>query len=43
VRERLLGMGAEPAASSPEQFAALMKNEREKWGKFIKQIGLQLD
>jgi len=43
VRERLLTMGAEPAGGSPEQFAALMKNEREKWGKFIRQIGRQLD
>lgn len=43
VRERLLGLGAEPAGTSPEQFAALMKVEREKWGVFIKKIGLRLD
>lgn len=43
VRERLLGMGAEPVGSSPEEFAAHMKIERERWGKLIAQIGLKLD
>jgi len=43
VRERLLAMGAEPVGSSVEEFAAFMKSERDRWGKFIKQIGLTLD
>lgn len=43
VRERLLVLGAEPVGSSPEEFAAFMKSERERWGKFIKQIDLRLD
>lgn len=43
VRERLLAMGAEPVGSSVEEFAAFMKFERERWGKFIKEIGLKLD
>ncbi|MGZ8209126.1 MAG: Bug family tripartite tricarboxylate transporter substrate binding protein [Burkholderiales bacterium] len=43
VRERLLGMGAEPVGNTPEQFAAHMKRERELWGKLIAQIGLKLD
>lgn len=43
VRERLLAMGAEPVGSSVEEFAAFMRIERERWGKFIKEIGLKLD
>jgi tripartite-type tricarboxylate transporter receptor subunit TctC len=43
VRERLLGLGAEPVGNTPEQFAAHMKLERERWGKLINQIGLKLD
>jgi tripartite-type tricarboxylate transporter receptor subunit TctC len=43
VRERLLGLGAETVGNSPDEFAAHMKAERALWGKFIKQIGLQLD
>jgi len=26
-----------------DEFAAFMKSERDRWGKFIKQIGLTLD
>ena len=43
VRERLLGLGAEPVGNTPEEFGAHMKLERERWGKLIKQIGLKLD
>ena len=43
VRERLLGLGAEPVGNTPEEFARHMKLERERWGKLINQIGLKLD
>lgn len=43
VRQRLLGLGAEPVGSTPEEFAAHMKAERELWGKLIAKIGLKLD
>jgi tripartite-type tricarboxylate transporter receptor subunit TctC len=43
VRERLLGLGAEPVGNSPEEFGRHMKLERERWGKLIAQIGLKLD
>lgn len=33
VRERLLQQGADPAGSSPEQFAAQIKGEMTKWAK----------
>ncbi len=36
VRERLLGMAAEPVGSTPEQFSVFLKSETEKWAKVIK-------
>lgn len=41
VHERILGLGAEPVADTPEEFAAYMRAESEKWGKVIKEVGLQ--
>lgn len=43
VRERYAGMGVEPAPSSPEQAAAYLKSETEKYAKVIQAIGLRLD
>lgn len=40
LRERLSAIGAEPAASTPEQFAAFLKSETEKWVSVIKAAGL---
>ena len=34
--ERLSAVGAEISASSPEEFGAFMKAEREKWARVIK-------
>src|SRR5215470_17820419 len=36
VSERLISSGAVPAASSPEDLAAVLKRDTEKWGKLIK-------
>ena len=36
VRAKLMASGAEPAASSPEELATLMKNDTAKWGKIIR-------
>jgi tripartite-type tricarboxylate transporter receptor subunit TctC len=36
IRERLAAQGAEPAGGTPEQFAAYMAEETEKWGKVAK-------
>jgi tripartite-type tricarboxylate transporter receptor subunit TctC len=35
--------GAEPAADSPEQFAALIKSEIIKYAKIVKQSGAKVD
>jgi tripartite-type tricarboxylate transporter receptor subunit TctC len=36
VREKLLSSGAVPSASSPQDLAAVLKRDTEKWGKLIK-------
>lgn len=35
--------GAEPQANSPEQFAAMVRNEVERYAKVVKTLGLRLD
>lgn len=41
TREELTLQGAEPVASTPEQFAAFIKSEAAKWSKVIKAAGLE--
>ncbi|MFW7343357.1 tripartite tricarboxylate transporter substrate binding protein [Pollutimonas sp. H1-120] len=41
MRERFTGQGAEPAATTQSQFAALMKAEDTKWQKVIKESGIK--
>ena len=43
VRERLLGQEMEVVGSSPEQFAAVVKSELEKWNKVIKIANVRAD
>lgn len=43
VKERLAANGAEVVAGSPEQFAAYIQNEIEKWRKIIKATGIRAD
>lgn len=43
VRDRLIGLGAEPAISTPAEFAALIKAELVKWAKVVKDSGATLD
>jgi tripartite-type tricarboxylate transporter receptor subunit TctC len=42
VRERLAADGLEVAASSPEEFAALIRSDIVKWTKVVKAIGMSL-
>lgn len=41
LRERLLGLGADPAGNTPEQYAAFIQNEIDKWAKVIKAAGIK--
>lgn len=43
VKDRLLGLGVEPAPSTPEQLAALVRDDLVRWGKIVKDSGAQLD
>ena len=43
VRERLIGLGAEPVGDSPEQFAQFIKAEAAKWGKLVRALGLKIE
>ena len=43
VKEKVLNSGAETVGSSPEQFAAIIKSDRARLGKMIKDLGLRAD
>jgi tripartite-type tricarboxylate transporter receptor subunit TctC len=41
VKARLLALGATPIGSAPEQFAALIRSDYEKWGPIIRAAGIR--
>jgi tripartite-type tricarboxylate transporter receptor subunit TctC len=43
MKERLTGLGVEPAPSTPDQLAALMRDDLVRWAKIVKDSGAQLD
>ena len=43
INARLIDLGAEPALSTPAEFAALIKSEIVKWAKVVKESGAKLD
>ncbi len=43
VREKLAADGAEAVGSTPEQFAAFIKSEIDKWGKVVKSAGIRVE
>lgn len=43
VRSRLLASGAEPAASTPAELAALLKKDSDKWGRIVKAKNIKPD
>jgi tripartite-type tricarboxylate transporter receptor subunit TctC len=43
VHERLEGLGVEPVANTPEEFAAFQKAEIAKWAKVVKDAGIKAD
>lgn len=43
TRDKLIGLGADPALSTPAEFADLIKAELVKWAKVVKDSGAKLD
>jgi len=43
VKERFAGMGVEPGALSPAQFAELVRSETKKWGDIIRRANIKLE
>ena len=43
LRERLASQGADPVTSTPEQFAAYVKEELGKWSGVVKASGMKVD
>jgi tripartite-type tricarboxylate transporter receptor subunit TctC len=43
VRERMLALGITPVGNSPEELAAIVKTDLEKWTRVAKQAGVKAD
>ncbi len=43
MRERYIGLGAEPETNSPEQFAAYIRNDITSWAKVVKASGAKAE
>jgi tripartite-type tricarboxylate transporter receptor subunit TctC len=43
MKERLAGLGVEPAPGTPDQLAALMRDDLVRWARIVKDSGAQLD
>jgi tripartite-type tricarboxylate transporter receptor subunit TctC len=43
LRKKLGDEGADPAGGTPEQFAALIKDDIPRWGKVVKESGARVD
>ena len=43
VQARFLGQGLDPATSTVDEFAALIRSDIDRWGKIIKQAGLRAE
>lgn len=43
LRKQLSDQGADPAGGTPEQFAALIKEDIPRWGKIVKESGARVD
>jgi len=41
VKDKLFDLGIEPIGSTPEQFAAHIRAERDKWIPLFRKIGIQ--
>jgi tripartite-type tricarboxylate transporter receptor subunit TctC len=40
VRERMLGLGADPSGDTPEEFARFIRDDQAKWGRLMREAGI---
>jgi len=43
VREKMLGLGADPAGNTPEEFARFIREGQAKWSKLMKEAGIKAE
>lgn len=43
LRERFTALGIDPAGTTPEEFAAFLRNEVDKWGKVIRAANVKVE
>jgi len=43
VREKMLGLGADPAGNTPEEFARFIREDQAKWSKLMKEAGIKAE
>jgi tripartite-type tricarboxylate transporter receptor subunit TctC len=43
TKEKIVGLGFDIVASTPEQFAAQIKSEVAKWSKVVKEAGIKVE
>lgn len=43
LRKRLQTLGAEPAGSTPEELAKMVRSEYEKWGRVVREAGIRIE
>ena len=43
VTDKFAALGAEPYLTSPQEFAAKLKTDIDKWGKVVKSSGASVD
>jgi len=43
LRDKLLASGAEPAPSTPQELATLLKNDGDKWARLIREKGIKAE
>ncbi len=43
VRDRIIQLGAEPVANTPDEFGAFIKREMGVWAKIIREVGIKVE
>ena len=43
IRERVIAAGTEPLTSTPQEFAAFIRSERQKWAEVVKAANVRID